>query len=190
MLSNAKQRVFNLSIMGLLAIGLMLVAAGLAMTPGTVAADPVGDPPGNDGVCQHGNSDKSCREDPQPDHGKDCESHGANADGNEDHCLADELNEPPVTSSPPPSTSTTENEPEEEPEVLQIEQGNTTNPAAQEVAEVLGAEDVPEVVALPFAGSRAKSSNGTNSWLALAALGTLVAVGGTCTAVWRRRASM
>jgi hypothetical protein len=44
-------------------------------------------PPGQ-GPCNHGNSGKECKPDPQPEHGKDCDEHGPNEGGvNEDHCL-------------------------------------------------------------------------------------------------------
>jgi hypothetical protein len=45
-------------------------------------------PPGQ-GECSHGNTGKPCKPDPQPDQGKDCETHGNDGVGgvNEDHCL-------------------------------------------------------------------------------------------------------
>lgn len=52
-----------------------------------VAADPGPDNPGSPGdVCSHGSAGTPCRDDPQPDRGKDCLDHGK-ARGNEDHCL-------------------------------------------------------------------------------------------------------
>lgn len=71
----------------------------------TVAADPPDGPPGQD-ECSHGNSDKPCREDPQPDHGKDCEEHGNNGGINEDHCLATATTPPNSTNTPVPPTGT------------------------------------------------------------------------------------
>ena len=60
-----------------------------------IAADPGPGNPGSPGdVCSHGASNKPCREDPQPDRGKDCLDHGM-ARGNEDHCLGE--------TEPPPS---------------------------------------------------------------------------------------
>ncbi len=60
------------------------------------AAPPVGGPPGQ-GECEHGNSEKPCKDDPQPDKGKDCEEHGPKEGGvNEDHCKG--------TTPPPPCT--------------------------------------------------------------------------------------
>jgi hypothetical protein len=43
-------------------------------------------PPPGQGECGHGNSDKPCKDDPQPDKGKDCEEHGNSGGVNEDHC--------------------------------------------------------------------------------------------------------
>jgi hypothetical protein len=65
----------------------MIAAFGLG---GAVAAAATSDqPPSNPGSpaddCSHGNSSQTCKDDPQPDHGKDCEDHGQ-ARGNEDHC--------------------------------------------------------------------------------------------------------
>ena len=45
-----------------------------------------GNPPPGQGECGHGNSDKPCKDDPQPDKGKDCEEHGNSGGVNEDHC--------------------------------------------------------------------------------------------------------
>lgn len=54
-----------------------------------VAAQPGPNNPGSPGDnCSHGNANKPCKEDPQPDRGKDCLDHGV-ARGNEDHCLAE-----------------------------------------------------------------------------------------------------
>jgi hypothetical protein len=36
--------------------------------------------------CDHGNTGKPCKPDPQPSHGKDCETHGNHGGINEDHC--------------------------------------------------------------------------------------------------------
>ncbi len=54
-----------------------------------IGADPGPNNPGSPGdVCSHGASNKPCRDDPQPERGKDCLDHGM-ARGNEDHCLGD-----------------------------------------------------------------------------------------------------
>jgi hypothetical protein len=67
-------------------------------------------PPGQ-GECGHGNSMKPCKDDPQPDKGKDCEEHGNNGGVNEDHC-AGETTTPDETT--PDDTTPTETTPDEE----------------------------------------------------------------------------
>lgn len=61
--------------------------------PATASADQPSSPPGQ-GECQHGNSGKECRPDPQPTHGQECEAHGQQGGVNEDHCAGGE--QPPV----------------------------------------------------------------------------------------------
>jgi hypothetical protein len=60
--------------------------AGGAMAAAATADKPPSNPGSPADNCSHGNSDQACKDDPQPDHGKDCEDHG-NARGNEDHCV-------------------------------------------------------------------------------------------------------
>lgn len=81
----------------ILTAGLMLVASGAA-----VQASGIGQ-----GPCHHGNSNKTCRPDPQPSHGKDCIQHGGggkaplgNGGGNQDHCKG-------VTVTPTPTPTVT-----------------------------------------------------------------------------------
>ena len=55
---------------------------------------------------------KPCRDDPQPEHGKDCEAHGNQGGVNEDHCGGVTAPEPPppttiVNQQPPPTTTVT-----------------------------------------------------------------------------------
>jgi LPXTG-motif cell wall-anchored protein len=83
-----------------------LVAGALLMLQGATASAGIGQ-----GPCQHGNSNKACREDPQPTHGKDCQTHGKNGGGNQDHCV-------PAASTPTPSPSPSETE-DENPTVVQ-----------------------------------------------------------------------
>ena len=85
-------------------LGLVIFSAALVSGGGTARADPPGVPPGQE-PCSHGASDKPCREDPQPLHGKDCEPHGNNGGLNEDHCLASEET---VSPEEPTPTSTAE----------------------------------------------------------------------------------
>lgn len=80
---------------------LIMLAAMIAVFGlGTAAAfaatsDKPPSPPGQD-ECEHGNSLKPCRDDPQPEKGKDCEEHGPFEGGvNEDHCLGETVPPPP-----------------------------------------------------------------------------------------------
>jgi hypothetical protein len=61
-------------------------------------------PPGQ-GDCSHGNTGKVCKPDPQPEQGKDCDTHGNDGIGgvNEDHCLGTS----PTTSTDVTNTSQT-----------------------------------------------------------------------------------
>jgi hypothetical protein len=58
-------------------------------------------PPGQD-ECEHGNAAKPCKEDPEPDNGKDCEEHGNHGGVNEDHCKGEET--PPSDTTPSDTT--------------------------------------------------------------------------------------
>jgi len=88
-----------------LALGVMTggVAAGFAAS----SAPPT--PPPGQGDCSHGQTGKVCKLDPQPEQGKDCDTHGNAGVGgvNEDHCLGTS----PNTSTDVTTTSqTTTNE--------------------------------------------------------------------------------
>lgn len=55
--------------------------------------------------CDHGATGKPCKDDPQPDHGKDCEKHGNHGGINEDHCSGGSNPPPPPGGggeNPPP----------------------------------------------------------------------------------------
>ena len=67
-------------------------------------------PPGQ-GECEHGNSAKPCKEDPQPDRGKDCEQHGNQGGVNEDHCAGGETTTP--TDTTPNETTPNETTPQD-----------------------------------------------------------------------------
>jgi hypothetical protein len=76
-----------------LCLAALLVLALGVMTGGVVAgfaapSAPPTPPPGQ-GECSHGKTGKDCKPDPQPEHGKDCDTHGNPGVGgvNEDHCL-------------------------------------------------------------------------------------------------------
>lgn len=78
----------------------VLAVAAIGLAGQSAIASPPSDPPGQ-GECNHGNSQASCRPDPQPSHGADCDEHGPNDGGvNEDHCASPT---PEVTPSQTPS---------------------------------------------------------------------------------------
>jgi LPXTG-motif cell wall-anchored protein len=85
---------------------LALAAGAVLLVQGVTAASPgVGQ-----GPCQHGTSNKACRPDPQPNHGKDCLKHGKNGGLNQDHCIPAEgtptpTPTPTVGVTPTPTTS-------------------------------------------------------------------------------------
>ena len=80
-------------------------------------------PPGQ-GECEHGNSEKPCKEDPQPDKGKDCELHGNSGGVNEDHCKGEDTT---PTDTTPTETTPTESTPTDTTpqETVPNEGGNT-----------------------------------------------------------------
>jgi hypothetical protein len=96
-----------------LCLAALLVLALGVMTGGVVAgfaasSAPPTPPPGQ-GDCSHGKTGKVCKPDPQPEQGKDCDTHGNPGVGgvNEDHCLGTS----PTTSTDVTTTSpTTTNE--------------------------------------------------------------------------------
>jgi len=71
-------------------------------------------PPGQD-ECEHGNTAKPCKDDPQPDKGKDCEEHGNQGGVNEDHCKGEETTptDTTPTDTTPTDTTPTETTPQE-----------------------------------------------------------------------------
>jgi hypothetical protein len=90
-------------------IAAMIAAFGLggaAAFAGTSDKPP--SPPGQ-AECEHGNSQKPCKDDPQPDKGKDCDEHGNSGGVNEDHCK----NETTPTETTPTETTPTETTPTE-----------------------------------------------------------------------------
>lgn len=87
----------------------MIAAFGLggaAAFAGTSDKPP--SPPGQPD-CEHGNSQKPCKDDPNPDHGQDCDEHGNQGGQNEDHCK----NETPPTDTTPTDTTPTDTTPTE-----------------------------------------------------------------------------
>jgi hypothetical protein len=91
-----------------LLLAVVMGVLGFVMSGVAVAGvnDKPPSPPGQ-GECEHGNSAKPCKEDPQPDKGKDCEAHGNNGGVNEDHCKGDETTPTETT----PTDTTTETTP-------------------------------------------------------------------------------
>lgn len=88
-----------------------LVATAFAITAITFSgasmalASQPSSPPGQ-GECDHGNSQQSCKPDPQPSNGQDCDEHGPKEGGvNEDHCSPEVT---PSTSPTPSSEPTSE----------------------------------------------------------------------------------
>jgi hypothetical protein len=96
-----------------LCLAALLVLALGVMTGGVVAgfaasSAPPTPPPGQ-GDCSHGKTGNICKPDPQPEQGKDCDTHGNPGVGgvNEDHCLGTS----PTTSTDETTTDqTTTNE--------------------------------------------------------------------------------
>lgn len=95
--------------LGTLLLAVMVGVLGFAVSGVAVAGvnDKPPSPPGQD-ECEHGNSAKPCKEDPQPDKGKDCELHGNNGGVNEDHCKGDETTPTETTPTTPTDTTPTE----------------------------------------------------------------------------------
>ena len=95
----------------LIVIAAMIAAFGLGGAAAFAAStDKPPSPPGQ-GECGHGNTEKPCKEDPQPDKGKDCEAHGNQGGVNEDHCKDEETT--PTETTPTTPTETTPTTPTE-----------------------------------------------------------------------------
>jgi cytoskeletal protein RodZ len=94
----------------LIVIAAMVAAFGLGGAAAFAAStDKPPSPPGQ-GECEHGNSQKPCKEDSQPDHGKDCAEHGNHGGVNEDHCKADETTTEETTTNQTTTNQTTTTE--------------------------------------------------------------------------------
>ena len=93
----------------LIVIAAMLAAFGLGTAAAFAAtSDKPPTPPGQPD-CGHGNSQAECKDDPNPDQGKDCEAHGNQGGQNEDHCK----NETTPTDTTPTDTTPTDTTPTE-----------------------------------------------------------------------------
>jgi hypothetical protein len=77
-----------LCLAALLVLGLGVMTGGVVAGFAASSAPPT--PPPGQGDCSHGKTGKVCKPDPQPEQGKDCDTHGNPGVGgvNEDHCLA------------------------------------------------------------------------------------------------------
>jgi hypothetical protein len=175
--ATSKLRTFSSA---LVVLGLSLLFAAVAAP--SVSADPPPAPPGNDGECTHARSDQPCRPDPQPDHGRDCEPHSANFDGNEDHCGAEQVAVVTPTSTAAPTNQVTPTTPTNEVAQVQATPTNTPVPSEEAVEEV---EAVLDVVALPASGSGGQPSPGISSLLLAA--GLLLTSAGATAFVWDRK---
>jgi len=66
----------------------MVAAFGLGSAAAYAATSDKPPAPPGQGECEHGNSQKPCKDDPQPTHGKDCENHGNSGGVNGGACGA------------------------------------------------------------------------------------------------------
>ncbi len=78
-----------------------LLALTAILTLGIPAAYATGDKPD----C-HGSNEEECREDPN-ESGQDCDAHGNNPDGNDDHCATTTTTVPVTVITEPTTTTTT-----------------------------------------------------------------------------------
>ena len=92
-----------------LVVAAMIAAFGLGGAAAFAASSEKPPSPPGQPNCEHGNATKPCKDDPQPDHGKDCEEHGNSGGQNEDHCK----NETTPTETTPTETTPTETTPTE-----------------------------------------------------------------------------
>jgi hypothetical protein len=133
----------------LLTFVLALVVGVLGFAVVGIATAGNGNPPSppGQGECEHGNSGKPCKDDPQPEHGKDCEEHGNLGGVNEDHCKGEETTptETTPTETTPTETTPTETTPTE------------TTPTETTPTETTVTQTTPDEAASPE--SESESSN-------------------------------
>jgi hypothetical protein len=156
---------------------LMVIAAVIAAFGlGTAAAFAAGSdkppsPPGQD-ECEHGNSQKPCKEDPQPEHGADCEEHGNQGGVNEDHCKEGEtIPTETVPTTPTTETETTETTPAET-------TSTETNAGQTTTAETTPAETTPAETTPADPGEEQQEQVSTPAQETTAAQSQSAAVGG------------
>lgn len=145
-------------------VALLLIAAWSAHP---VNAD---SPFGNDGNLCHGANQESCRPDPQPSHGQECEVHGNNPDGNDDHCASpSESASSTETAQPTPTPDVLESMPtcSEDCEPTQSESPSTqpSNEATQEPTQTLAPNAYPDGAGQPPLPNTAMQSPSQTGWL-------------------------
>jgi len=89
------------------ALALLVGVLGFAAAGVAVAGNGKPPLPPGQGECEHGNSGMPCKDDPQPDNGKDCEEHGNQGGVNEDHCTSEEATDTTDTTDTTETTETT-----------------------------------------------------------------------------------
>jgi hypothetical protein len=142
-----------LTTMVAIVVGVLGFAVSGIATAGNTAKPP--SPPGQ-GECDHGNSSQdTCKPDPQPDHGKDCEAHGNSGGVNEDHCVAETTTTDTTTTTETTTTDTTTTETT----TTETTQTTASPPAAapQESPEQPSAPEVESPSSPPLVGTPPKS---------------------------------
>jgi hypothetical protein len=139
-----------------LVLAVLMGILGFAVSGVAVAgtADKKPEPPGQ-GECNHGNVDKECKADPQPEHGQDCEAHGNNGGVNEDHCAPQETTPTTPTETTPttpttPDVTTTETTPSD------TTPQSTTPTQVPEPSSTESTPSTPTIVGLPPVAPAAK----------------------------------
>jgi len=99
--------------LGTFALAILMGVLGFAVSGVAVAGNGKPPSPPGQGECEHGNAAKPCKDDPQPDKGKDCEEHGNQGGVNEDHCKGEDTTptETTPTDTTPTDTTPTETTP-------------------------------------------------------------------------------
>ena len=88
-------------------LALLVGVLGFAVSGIAVAGNGKPPSPPGQGDCEHGNAAKPCKDDPQPDKGKDCQAHGNKGGVDEDHCKEEETTPTDTTPSETTPTETT-----------------------------------------------------------------------------------
>jgi hypothetical protein len=139
----------------LLLAGVMGVL-GFAVSGVAVAAG--NEPPGQ-GECGHGNTSKPCKDDSQPDKGKDCEAHGNNGGVNEDHCKGEETTPTDTTTT---DTTTTDSTPDETAPQETTSTDGGSNPNTPPSTGSSQPSSTPATESSPSQGAEPSSSDSSN----------------------------